>query len=165
MIILVASVHHTGTKLVFNDILRNFPEVNQQNYLYSGRGKIRIHVDEPFLDDLDYWGSKALTIVPLRHPEKVAIGWKVRGKRLEELSLQWHWLKERISKFDPYYLPIDSPLRSNYLDEISWAMQIQLETEWPIIGSCEQTIELNEKDKEHVRSWMQDGFFEEFGYE
>ncbi len=166
MIILVPSVHHTGTKLVFKDILRGLPEINQQDYTEHETGKIRIHIDEPFLEDLHYWLKRVPAIVPLLHPRKVASGWKVRFKRREELGEQWNWLKTEIDPYDPYYLPIDHEDRDRWLGRIGKALGLKLATGWPVIGKCEdKRFELDDKDEYLVNSWMDDGFFDRFDYE
>lgn len=165
MIIVVPSVHHTGTKLVFNDILRDLVAFNQQDKTPRDSGKLRIHIDAPFLEDLHYWCAKCSIIVPIKHPRDVAIGWKVRFKKLGELAQQWTWLKEEIAPYDPLYLPIDLPDRDEWLDKVNLKLNLKLNTDWPVIGRCDDPRpELDESEKTLVNSWMADGFFEQFGY-
>lgn len=165
MLILVPSVHHTGTKLVYNELLKGFPEINQQDHSDHVWGKIRIHIDEAFLEDLHWWLKRVPAIVPLLHPRKVAIGWKVRAKRREELGEQWKMLKEEIDPYGPYYLPIDAEDRDKRLDKIGQGLSWTFVTDWPVIGRCDDSRpELDDKDEFLVKSWMEDGFFERFGY-
>lgn len=164
MLIVVPSVHHTGTKTVFLDILKDLqPEVNQQDYKRN-EGKLRIHIDKPFLDDLHFWCARCPAIVPLRHPRKVAYGWKARAKPLWDLTEQWNWLKEEIDPYVPYYLPLDSPERGHWLQEINRSLGTSFTTDWPMLGHSEATTELDDKDEFLIQSWMEDGFFEQFGY-
>lgn len=165
MIILVPSVHHTGTKTVFNDMLKGWTVINQQDPNPPDDGKIRIHIDKAFLEDLDYWLKRAKTIVPLRHPRSVAIGWKRRWKPLTLLDWQWNWLKENVDPYNPYYLPVDQEDRDSWLLKINKGLGTDFKTDWPVIGHSEAPLrELEEKDEYLVRSWMEDGFFERFGY-
>ena len=153
--ILVASVHHTGTKLVYSWILENIDDLD----------KYRVHIEPKNLEELRELREVADIIVPLRHPMIVANGWKRRGKRLEELGTQWHMLKTDIAPYNPYYLPIEHEDRDEWLTHIGQKLGVRLKTDWPIIGrTCAPAEELEEKDKALVLNWMKDGFFEQFGY-
>lgn len=165
MRLLVASVHHTGTMLVFDDILAGFPIIDPQDHSEHEWGKVQIHLEERFLEDLEWWLKRVPTIVPLRHPREVAIGWKVRAKRREELGEQWKLLKEVIDPYQPHYLPVDSLNKDMWLQKIARVESLILATNWPVIGRCDDPRpELDDKDEFLVRSWMEDGFFERFGY-
>jgi len=154
--IVVPSVHHTGTKLVFDEILRDVPSLHKQ----------RIHMEPKFLDWLHgIIGTGAQIIVPLRHPRIVAIGWKLRAKRLEELDEQWKILKEEIDPYNPYYLPIEHEDRDKWLAQIATGIGRSLGTNWPVIGACPAPVrQLNDKDEWMLASWMEDGFFARFDY-
>lgn len=154
IMILVASVHHTGTKLVFDEILSEVTD------------KERIHI-EPFnLPQLLKFRETSDIIVPLRHPRRVARGWKYRAKRMEILSEQWYMLKTEIAPFNPYYLPIEHEERDKWLAEIGRKLGLSLKTEWPIIGTSKgiSIPELDDREEAFVSKWMKDGFFEQFDY-
>ena len=165
--ILVASVHHTGTKVIFNDILRDLPEINQQLYDETGHSKIRIHIDPVFKGDLHHWLKRAKTIVPLRHPRTVAIGWKSRFKPLWDLEAQWDLLKNEIDKYNPFYIPVDDiETRDDWLHKVNLELELKLNTNWPVIGQHGgEYLPLNGDDERRVQTWMADGFFGRFGYE
>jgi hypothetical protein len=154
IMILVASVHHTGTKLVYDYILDEVED------------KKRVHIEPDNLDELRKLRQMADIIVPLRHPRRVAQGWKYRSKRLEDLGTQWHMLKTDIAPFTPYYLPIEHEERDRWLSFIGKALGLELKTEWPIIGTSKgiSIPELEDREEAFVSNWMKDGFFEQFGY-
>ena len=153
MTILVASVHHNGTKLVFDDILVGVTD------------KVRIHLEPKFWAGLHIYAKGSDIIVPLRHPRIVAEGWKVRSKRREELGEQYRILKEEIDPYHPYYLPIEHEDRDQWLHTIGICLGLNLTTDWPVIGKCEDVrSKLDDKDEYLLSSWMEDGFFKKFGY-
>lgn len=164
MRILVPSVHHTGTKLVYDELLEGFPVGEPKERSGELWVKVRIHLEKQFLDDLIWWLDRVPAIVPLRHPRTVAKGWKFRAKRLEVLGEQWQMLKEKVDPYDPFYLPIDQDDRDKWLGRIGEELKWKFTTDWPVIGSCGQSADLNDKDEGLVKSWMEDGFFEKFGY-
>ena len=166
MIILVPSVHHTGTKLVHNELLKGWPQINQQDHTEHSCGRIRIHLDEPFLEDVKYWLQRVPAIVPLRHPRKVALGWKRRHKLLTRLGEQWKALKEIVDPYGPYYLPIDHEDRDAWLKKIERGLGLKFVTDWPVVGSSAAPEEaLTDQDEFLLDSWMKDGFFARFDYE
>ena len=168
MWILVSSVHHTGTKVIFQDVLKDLIAISQGNRdKYIPPGKLRIHMDpEPFAKDIHHWAKKAEIIVPLRHPRSVAIGWKSREKRLDWLDAQWKFLKEKVDPYNPFYLPIDRPDKDAWLRKINMALETDFTTDWPVIGQYSgEYAELDEKDERWVKTWMKDGFFKRFGYD
>jgi hypothetical protein len=152
--ILVASIHHTGTKTVFNDILREVED------------KERIHIEPKFLEELKHWLKRATTIVPIRHPRTLAVGWKSRFKKLDELEEQIELLKTEIAPFNPFYLPIDNDDRDEWLNKVNLELKLNLTTNWPVIGRHGgDWLELSEDEERRVKTWMEDGFFAQFGYE
>lgn len=164
MKILVPTVHHTGTKTIFNDLLSDYGEINQQNYDCPFDGKLRIHIDKPFLADIKYWLERSVTIVPMRHPRTTAIGWKSRYKSLDWLEQQFNWLKGIVDPFKPYYIPLDGQ-RDKALLDFNLQNELSLTTNWPVIGQHgDEYLELNEDEERKVKTWMDDGFFDRFGY-
>jgi hypothetical protein len=166
MYILVASVHHTGTKTIFNDLLSDWTTIiNQQDPDPPKSGKLRIHIEESFIDDLEVWLKKSKTIVPIRHPRTVAVGWKSRFKTFDRLEIQWNLLKERIDPYVPYYIPIDRIDRNKWLRKFNSDTGLEFTTDWPVIGKhTAEEQELDENEERLVASWMEDGFFDRFGY-
>lgn len=163
MILLVASVHHTGTKTICNSVLAPFSGFLPHRP--EPEGKLRLHIEECHLVDLEYWTGHAITIVPMRHPRSVAIGWKSRFKPLALLEKQWNQLKELAPRVD-YYLPVDTEDRDEWVDKVNLDLKLNLFTDWPVIGQHGgEYFELDERENRQVDSWMADGFFEQFGYE
>jgi hypothetical protein len=56
------------------------------------------------------------------------------------------------------YLPLDSPERLNWLDTISRNMDRKLQTDWPVVSSCNKSAELTDDERESVFEVMADGF-------
>ncbi len=141
------------------------------NYDPSGRkrppenGFVRIHCDLAQYDYLEWWLQKYPCIVPMRHPLAVAASWKAREKSLDDLAGQWSILKEHVDKYEPMYLPVDSPDRMHWLDTISRNIGQDLQTNWPVVMSCNKTATLNDSERDAVVEVMADGFFDRFGYE
>ncbi len=154
--IVVPSVHHTGTKFVYEELL---------NDLAPGERKLRMHCEDRFREDLHMLCSMYPAIVPLRHPRTMAEGWKTRGKSLDELNRQWLVLEEEVDFYDPYYLPLDSPDRDRYLTEINKALKLSMRTDWSNKWSNGLTAILDKEDERKVKIAMSTGFFERFGYE
>ena len=117
-IVIVASVHHSGTHFMNDEIFSQFDarSLDHRNLIAGPPAeniKIRIHCEPETVDRLGGWCSRYEVVVPLRHPLAVATSWKARGKDLERLVCQWNILKNIVDEHDPMYLPIDSPDRMN----------------------------------------------------
>ena len=181
MIIVVPSVHHTGTKFVYRYLLSDekgwefvVPNPDTKSaYLNAdgtprkgNKGKVRIHIDKPLMPRVHAWMKEFPSIVPLRHPRAVAQSWKNKQKDLRWLGEQWEFLKREVDSYDPYYLPLnDSELRNDYLNDINNELDIDVDYNWPVIcKGADEFKELTNQDEELIYSWMFDGFFEKFGY-
>ena len=165
--IVVASVHHTGTNFVWQHLLAGVPEVGMDYGRYSTyqppkNGFVRIHCDRAQHEYLQWWLNRCVCIVPLRHPISVAESWKARGKDLSELAGQWQILKNEVDPHDPMYLPVDSPERMNWLDTISRHVNQELQTGWPVVMSCHKSAQLTDDERASVLETMADGFFNRF---
>ena len=92
-----------------------------------------------------------------------------RNKKRENLVEQINLLKTEVHLHNPIYLPIDSPDREKWLDELRSATGKPMRTKWPIIASVlgkprkpRQYPELSPADKELLHSVTNDGFFHTF---
>ena len=169
MIVLV-SVWHTGTNFVFQHLFAGLAPVGMNHNCYlnghpPNSGLVRIHCDFDQHKYLPYWVSKFRCVVPLRHPLSVARSWKAREKNLKLLPVQWQVLKRDVAPHNPLYLPLDALDRQDWLDRINEALGMDLQTDWPVIMSCEKTATLTEAERDSVSEVMADGFFDRFGYE
>ena len=126
---------------------------------------MRIHCDLPQHDSLEWWLSRYPCIVPMRHPLTVAASWKARNEDLSLLPGQWAILKTEVDPYEPMYLPIDSPDRMNWLDTICRNIDRELQTDWPVVMSCNKSATLTDSERAAVVEVMADGFFGRFGYE
>lgn len=175
-VIVVPTVHHTGTKFVYNDLLGALSELSPQGpedvmqltrkeiEERPFRQKVRIHCEECFVGNLRKWCKEFPSIVPLRHPRTMAKAWKFRDKSLDWLNKQWGVLQEEVDIYEPLYLPLDVPDRDLYLSRINFSLGLNLKTDWSNKWSCGFSAELDEADEEKVKSAMSNGFFEQFGY-
>ena len=168
--IVVASVHHTGTNFVGQEILKGFSNAGMGYRAYvkgvpTGKKQVRIHCELAHVDYLEWWCSKYPSIVPMRHPVKVFESWKVREKSFKNLAGQYDILKNIVSNFDTTYLPIDVPDRDDWLWQLNERFGLDIQTTWPVIMSRKETATLTDLELDLVRAVMSDGFFDRFGYE
>ena len=70
-----------------------------------------------------------LIITPIRRPELVAATWARRGDKEDHFWIQWdNW--QKMVDLGALVLPIDHPDRDSYLEKISTAIDMKLETDW-----------------------------------
>lgn len=170
MIIVIASVHHTGTNFLHNHLFAGMRQLPQNRHSFvkgfpvptSGCHKVRCHIEPENIDNLFWWLNKAKIIVPLRHPEKVAVSWKARDKPLSDMLWQFQAMKRVFAEHEPLYLPIDSPRREDYLRALGQAIRKPLQTSWPVVSSLGKIATLSDDDREIVAEVMADGFFDRF---
>ncbi len=140
MAILVPTIPHTGTKLLANDILREY-EHNALINKPEGQQKIDDHI---FPEKITRWKellNEYPAIIPLRNPISVAVSWERRHRDLGELCVMWYIMVEQIDRYNPHYLPIDSADRDSHLDSINRSLGLQLTTEWPIVNSVHGSMD------------------------
>ena len=145
MIILVPTIPHTGTKLLANDILRDFEHNALINKPKNGQ-KIDDHI---FPEKITRWKelmTEYPAIIPLRNPVSIAVSWERRHRDLGELMVMWYILVEQLDKFNPSYLPIDSLDRNKYLDRINQRLGLKLTTDWPIVNSVHNSTDVSIND-------------------
>lgn len=167
--IVVLSVHHTGTNFTTDEILRAFQphhyqyEICNHDIPYS---KIRVHIEPKLMKWVRYWAENGCAVVPLRHPKAIFTSWVARNKNRDNLVEQINLLKTEVHPHNQIYLPIDSPDRDKWLDQLRAATGKAMSTKWPVIASVigkpRQYPELSPKDKELLHSVTNDGFFHTF---
>ncbi len=175
MIVVVASVHHTGTHFLFEHLFDGWHRYNMGYDCISephGNGIVRIHCDHQQSQYLPRWLDSHRAVVPMRNPFAVATSWKARekdldgfGSLMEKLNSQWDCLKKMVQPYNPIYLPIDAPDRENWLAALNKELGLELQTDWPVVMSCNKSAELSFNDRQAVIEVMADGFFDRFGYE
>jgi hypothetical protein len=165
--VVVASVHHTGTNFVFQELLKGLKQIGMaysKHYRPPDNAFTRIHCDMQQSPYLHWWVSRFPTIVPLRHPASVAVSWKAREKSMWALENQWEILREMVAPYNPIYLPIDVDDRQSWLDKLNERLGMNIQTDWPVIMSRKQTATLEDEELASVGRVMADGFFTQFGY-
>ena len=168
MIVVVASVHHTGTHFVVDELFKGW-----RHYAMSygnikgpiGDGVTRIHIDKDQSIYLPRWMEHQPLVVPMRHPASVVESWLARDKPIEPLLPQWEMLKTMVDPARPIYLPLDVPDRDRWLGELNGKLGLKLQTDWPVIMSCGKSAVLSDVHRAAVVEVMADGFFDRFGYE
>jgi len=154
MIVLIPTIPHTGTKLVANELFKDF-EHNALINKPQNNQKIDDHI---FPEKMTRWKqllSEYPAVIPLRHPILTAVSWERRKRDIGEMCVMWYILVEQIDRFNPLYLPIDSPGRDKYLDSINQSLRLQLTTEWPIVNSVHKSYgsglnDLTDESKKQV---------------
>jgi hypothetical protein len=168
--IVVASVHHTGTNFVFQHLLNGMRQVGMGHYRYvdepmPAKSFTRIHCDMDQSGFLEWWLLRCECVVPMRHPVSVAESWKARGKDLANLARQWSTLKTQVEPYEPSYLPLDVEDKEKWLTEFNEKTGLNIHTQWPVVMSCNKSATLTETERAAVVEVMDDGFFDRFGYE
>lgn len=108
------------------------------------------------VDVLERAMEECPVVVPLRHPASVAVSWKSRGKPLDVLYALWELLTERVHRFSPLYIPIDAPERRDArLQAVSEAISKQIETNWPVVGSCGIACKLSSEENRAISKYAE----------
>ena len=140
MAILVPTIPHTGTKLLANDILRDYDH-NALINTPGPRDKIDDHI---YPEKMTRWKDlleQYPAIVPLRDPISLAVSWERRNKDLGDMCVMWYIPVEVVDRYNPHYLPIDSVNRNEYLDRINRSLGLKLNTDWPIVNSIYNSMD------------------------
>ncbi len=138
--ILVASVHHTGTNFVMKDLLRSYKLTHASIRVIGDNPfhKTQLHIQKRYTSELAYWLPRSKVIVPIRHPVDVALSWKRRLKDLNEMKAQFEMLLSVVDDYNPAYLPIDAMDRDWWLSQLNQRFSTNLSTNWDVIGSKAQ---------------------------
>ena len=150
--IVIVSVRHTGTRFVREHLI---------DCEYMNR-----HLGEKSLTQIDSLIDNNL-IIPLRRLDRVIVSWERRGMELDWLGRLFHELIEKYDHQNPYYLPIDSESRDDYLKALNEGMGTDFQTDWPVVGSDKNSSQSSYKDiinKEYANILINefDQFFSRF---
>jgi hypothetical protein len=133
-VIVLPTVESTGSRLtasMFRGIYsEKLPgdEVEDLSLFYAHLNKKNI---KSFIDLC----SKYPTVVPLRHPKRVALSFQDKGRIMELLKEQFDYLIKEIAPLKPLYLRVDSKsLRHQDLEYINKEYNLSLGTIWPYFG-------------------------------
>lgn len=150
MILNIATIPHSGSKLLIDDILDVPHQPNNQTPIDGINFFTHIHTYNAPLHQMRF--EQYPTIVALRHPLLVATSWKKRGKEVSEMCVLWYILVEMLDKYDPYYLPVDHKDRDLYLQKINEGLGLDLKTDWPMVNSKHNTLKPEDlgEDQEQV---------------
>ncbi len=147
-------------------------------HLLEGEKVLSMHFWAGYLQEcLDLTKSRP-TIIPLRHPLKVAGSWKnynvgyyathplvIERWPLRNLPGLWGQLREDFAPLNPQFLPIDSPRREEHLEILNKNLGTEFKTDWPMISERNVTIcprvELTDDERNSVCDMMDKdrGFF------
>ena len=144
------TIQHSGTlftrALIPFDPISLVEKPREGDWLYWGH----MHRDVAGRDNWKKLVKRFPTIVPLRHPSLISESWKRREGEFEKeswrLKEEWKFLIDEIDPYNPYYLPIDSPQRQDYLDVINKDLGINARTRWKPVHSKKQTFNLQPKE-------------------
>ena len=126
------------------------------------------HIRDDVRDETLRWVRDYTTIIPMRHPRAVALSWARREKKLRwNLEKLWENLITKIDPLDPLYLPVDSPLRGEYLEKIEAALGREIHVDWsPFRGTdkVDFSVGLDMEQDDRIRRLMQrhEAFFDRF---
>lgn len=145
MIINIPTIPHTGSYLVADGLFGGFKRLGLNSKPENGCK----YFDHLFLHKIDAWKGKMEaypSIIPLRHPILTAVSWARRNRDLGEMCVMWYVLVEQLDRYNPYYIPVDSPNRNDWLDRLNKGLRLDLSTNWPIINSKHNTFEATIED-------------------
>ena len=154
--IVIPTVPHTGTMFVadlfkrigywrgaLNDHLQPDEYLTGRKTVFIGHVVKQSQVDLA-LDKIRFCDC----VVPLRHPYLVWESWKRQGLLFEPFTQAWMNLIQQIDPHKPCYLPIDSEIRVYWLQELNCRLNLNIQTNWPVINSRNQTSHLKYTDIE-----------------
>jgi hypothetical protein len=147
------SVMHTGSKFLCTHLLRGF----------EGQWQAK-HIDGE--SDIRWLAAEKPCIIPMRNPRSVAVSHFTRYGDIGRMCAGFRALAQDIDPLGPYYLPLDTDDRQDYLDKINDEFGLSLETRWPIIGSCWEKKELSCEAQAQLDELIDElqPFFARFGY-
>jgi len=123
-IIILPTVQHTGSRLV-DSIFRSKRDFKTT---YA-------HVNLKNIDTFVELAKEHATIVPLRHPLRVAQSFESRGKLLDDFFSEWNLIISMIAPLDPMYIHVDlTGKRDSDLTAIGDKFDINVGTIWPYVG-------------------------------
>ncbi len=139
------TVQHTGSHFVVG--LLGFDINKAMSWKHDGKGEYYFDHIHPALKHrfLPLLEGKTI-IIPLRHPKVVAKSWADRKKDEQELIECFECLVNDVDKFDPYYLPLDSDRRDEYLQKINEGLGLDLVTDWGAKGVKQNNQSLRHTD-------------------
>lgn len=147
--IIIPTIPHTGTRFTENlFIQQGYSSAAMNEEISDSRTKvIRVgHISIGQRPHILKHIFSNIAVIPLRHPYLTAESWRRREKPLEEMCYAYRLLVNELDSFDPLYLPIDTPDREYYLNEISDFLGVNLATEWEVKNSHHDTSRLHWQD-------------------
>ncbi len=114
----IRSVPHTGTHFI-------------RELLESHGIKLVAHHFWDFMNDDFYSPYTELKICPIRDPSLCYVTFVSRDKDLHNYWAAWRLFNELYEIEDNVYIvPVDTPDRDTYLQQLSLALDVNLETDW-----------------------------------
>lgn len=86
-------------------------------------------------------------VCPFRHPYLTEEAWRRRsGKEMGNLTLGYRNLMEHFAPLEPYWMPVDSPRRGEYLTAMVEGLNLPLETDWEPVHGYQNTHGMSWRD-------------------
>ena len=150
MNIVIPTVPHTGTIFITKLFIeKDFTQIALLETPYQDKTLFVGHIVKDGLTNRALELMKEYpAVIPLRHPYLVAESWKRRGKPVTDLVTAYKKLPELFDCLNPYYVPMDTEDRDDYLVQIEKGLGISLSHDWPIINSYQHTSDLNRDEIE-----------------
>lgn len=127
-IVHVASIPHTASRFVVEQIFRDFEHVNHHDPIRP-MSIYDAHIGTPYSEAVAGGAMKAgaVVVIPMRHPDAVTTSWVRRGADLDRLAALWVELRNHESAL---FIPVDHPDRDTYLAAVSESIGYKLTTDW-----------------------------------
>lgn len=135
--IVVVSMHHSGTHFVLEHLLADYPRIgNEIGEAVPAKFKVHKHCEPENVNALEWWLQRYPCIVPLRHPAKMVASWATRdGKPMAELKRQYAMLEFLDQRYRLNYLPLDTLHRERDLYDLNAALDTDFRTDWRVVMS------------------------------
>lgn len=162
--IIIPTVQHTGT----HRIAKLFPmgwtwaALNEEvtgNILKVG------HINENSIENIKNLVKYYPAIIPLRHPYRVEESWKRRGKCPGEMERHYRLLINELAPLNPSFIAIDTDQRQAQLDQVNEKLGLNLETNWDVLNSKQNTYNLPIKEltpSDAVKRLAEEDFFKQY---
>lgn len=135
MIVACPTVQHSGTRFLWN-LLSGFKKINATSEWNFPDLLIHEHFsqnDYPRLVGLLDTYEPPI-IIPLRRLHSIVLSWERRQKGFDRLDIELERMTGLVDR-QPYFLPVDAPDRDDWLQEINEGLNLNLSTDWSIVGS------------------------------
>lgn len=138
--IVLPTIEHSGSRLTAQNIFAMYKHNDINRPPTSTLSKYYDHLYSHTIDRFDELSQRYFTVVPLRHPLRIAYSWERRGQLMKYWFQQFEALITRIDKNKPFYFPVDLKIRYELFEKLKEMTGQPLDTDWPYVGEYENVL-------------------------